>query len=291
MALVALLSAFAEEPEEERWFSLPFSVSGGARAYFESAYLSSSGTLSYTKPVAEQVAWINADLGDYGYILADGWLCSALNGQTDDVHRRAFYCFEGTTRYGYNLKFTGDIALHTNGGLLWDWLGGYEAHHGTPLAVYAMQHLRNPILTPYWNLLHRFDDNRWRVHGRRDGFRRGMALHQELVSLVPLPPVLHGEPGRALAGAEARHDRPPHRLFDLRHRSRLPLLTRPHLTAQNGRVAVYCPSPVGRSPRDRRTCRKNAPQKELCAARENVVYSSHENLYDTNGSQFDEAHS
>ena len=53
MALVALLSAFAEEPEEERWFSLPFSVSGGARAYFESAYLSSSGTLSYTKPVAE----------------------------------------------------------------------------------------------------------------------------------------------------------------------------------------------------------------------------------------------
>ena len=24
-----------------------------------------------------------------------------------------------------------------------------------------MQHLRNPILTPYWNLLHRFDDNRY----------------------------------------------------------------------------------------------------------------------------------
>ena len=161
LALVSLLSAFAEEPEEERWFFLPFSVSGGARAYFESAYLSSSGTLSYTKPVAEQVAWAHADLGDYGYVLADGWLCSALNGQTDDVHRRAFYCFEGTARYGYNLKFTDALALDTNGGLLWDWLGGYKAHHGTPLAAYAMQHLRNPILTPYWNLLHRFDDNRY----------------------------------------------------------------------------------------------------------------------------------
>ena len=128
LALLSLLSAFAEEAEEERWLSLPFSVSGGARAYFESAYLSSSGTLSYTKPVAEQVAWINADLGDYGYIIVDAWLCSALNGQTDHIHRRAFYCFEGTARYGYNLKFTDDIGLDTNGGLLWDWLGGYEAH-------------------------------------------------------------------------------------------------------------------------------------------------------------------
>ena len=161
LALAFLLSAFAEDPEEERWFFLPVPVSGGARAYFESAYFSSSGTLSYTKPVAEQVAWIHADLGDYGYILSDGWLCSALNGQTDDVHRRAFYCYEGTARYGYNLKFTDDVGLDTNGGLLWDWLGGYEAHHGTPLAIYAMQHLRNPILTPYWNLLHRFDDNRY----------------------------------------------------------------------------------------------------------------------------------
>jgi hypothetical protein len=161
LVLVSLLPTFAEETEEERWLSLPFPVSGGVRAYFESAYFSSSGTLSYTKPVAEQVAWIHADLGDYGYILADGWLCSALNGQTDDVHRRAFYCYEGTTRYGYNLKFTDDVGLDTNGGLLWDWLGGYKAHHGTPLAIYAMQHFRNPILTPYWNLLHRFDDNRY----------------------------------------------------------------------------------------------------------------------------------
>ena len=170
LALAALLPTFAEETEEERWLSLPFPVSGGVRAYFESAYFSSSGTLSYTKPVAEQVAWINANLGDYGYILADGWLCSVLNGQTDHIHRRAFYCFEGTARYGYDLKFTDNISLDTNGGLLWDWLGGYAINPGTPLAIYAVQHFRNPIVTPYWNLLHRFDDNRYvRI---RTGFER-----------------------------------------------------------------------------------------------------------------------
>ena len=162
LAAAMLLSvvAFCEEPsEEDTW--LPFPVSVGARAYFESAYMSSSGTLSYTKPVAEQVAWLSANFGDFGYAVMDGWLCSVLNGQTDAIHRRAFYCYEGTARYGYVLRFTENIGLDTNGGLLWDWLGGYEKYPGTPLAIIAMQHLRNPILTPYWNLLHRFDDNRY----------------------------------------------------------------------------------------------------------------------------------
>lgn len=162
--ILALVSAvaWAEEPEEEFpcWFHFP--VSGGARVYFESAYLSSSGTLSYTKPVAEQVAWLTANLGDWGYVLVDGWLCSILNGQTDHIHRRAFYCYEGTVRYGYAWRFADNLSLDTNGGLLWDWLGGYKnTDPGTPLAIYAMQHFRNPILTPYWNLLHRFDDNRY----------------------------------------------------------------------------------------------------------------------------------
>ena len=193
LALAALLPTFAEETEEERWLSLPFPVSGGVRAYFESAYFSSSGTLSYTKPVAEQVAWINANLGDYGYILADGWLCSVLNGQTDHIHRRAFYCFEGTARYGYDLKFTDKISLDTNGGLLWDWLGGYESHPGTPLAAYAMQHFRNPILTPYWNFLHRFDENRYvRI---RTGVEYPFSPI-ESVKIIPYIESIWGDPSR-----------------------------------------------------------------------------------------------
>ena len=193
LALAALLPTCAEETEEERWLSLPFPVSGGVRAYFESAYFSSSGTLSYTKPVAEQVAWITANLGDYGYIIADGWLCSVLNGQTDHIHRRAFYCFEGTARYGYALKFTDNISLDTNGGLLWDWLGGYETHPGTPLAAYAMQHFRNPILTPYWNFLHRFDENRYvRI---RTGVEYPFSPI-ESVKIIPYIESIWGDPSR-----------------------------------------------------------------------------------------------
>ena len=161
LAMLSAVVLYAEEPEEETYW-LPFPVSGGARAYFETAYFSSSGTLSYTKPVAEQVAWLNGNLGDFGYLTMDGWLCSILNSQTDHIHRRAFYCYEGTLRYGYAWRFTDKVCLDTNGGLLWDWLGGYKTTDpGTPLAIYAMQHLRNPLLTPYWNLLHRFDNNRY----------------------------------------------------------------------------------------------------------------------------------
>lgn len=161
-AALLCMAAQCEDPEEDAsWIPFDVAMSGGARAYFESAYFSSSGTLSYTKPVAEQTAWLTANMGSFGYLTTDGWLCSILNGQTDHVHRRAFYCYEGTVRYGYVLRFTDSINLDTNGGLLWDWLGGYEQHPGTPLAVLAMQHFRNPLITPYWNLLHRFDDNRY----------------------------------------------------------------------------------------------------------------------------------
>ena len=182
LTLLLVAPIFAEEPEEEQSLPFPFPVSVGARAYFESAYFSSSGTLSYTKPVAEQVAWLTANFGDFGYFTTDGWLCSILNGQTDHIHRRAFYCYEGTVRYGYALRFTDSLCLDTNGGLLWDWLGGYEKHPGTPLAIYAMQHFRNPIVTPYWNLLHLFEDSRYvRI---RTGFERSF---RPIVSLKLTP--------------------------------------------------------------------------------------------------------
>ncbi len=168
-------------------------ISGGARAYFESAYMSSSGTLSYTKPVAEQTAWLDVGLGDFGYLTTDGWLCSALNGQTDHVHRRAFYCYEGTARYGYALDLPWKMQLDTNAGLLWDWLGGYESHPGTPLAILAIQRLRNPVLTPYWNLLHRFDDNRYvRI---RTGVEHSFSVAR-LVKITPFAEAVWGDASR-----------------------------------------------------------------------------------------------
>ena len=166
VALMLVLSAMLARAEgDDSWIELPFpgKLSVGVRAYFESAYLSSFGTLSYTKSVAEQVVWLYASLGDFGYLTTDGWLCSALNGETDHIHRRPFYCYEGTVRYGYAWRFTeeGDYVLDTSGGLLWDWLGGYKSHPGTPLAITVTQRFRNPWLTPYGNLLHRFDENQY----------------------------------------------------------------------------------------------------------------------------------
>ena len=193
-----------QEPVKKSWVS----VSGGVRAYFETAYLSSSGTLSYTKPVAEQVAWLNFGLDDYGYVLTDGWLCSILNSETDHIHRRACYCYEGTVRYGYVMRFTESMRLDTNAGLLWDWLGGYEVHPGTPLCILAIQHFRNPILTPYWNLLHRFDENRYvRI-------RTGVEHPFEPVDSVKLTPFVEAIWGDASRYRRIYGDSPSYRFLN-----------------------------------------------------------------------------
>ena len=56
-----------------------------------------------------------------------------------------------------------------------------------------------------------------------------------------------------------------------------------------GRCSLLPLSGRAVAPRPPHLLKKTPPKKELCAARENVIYSSHENLYGTNGSQFDEA--
>lgn len=141
-------------------------LNGGARAYFESAYVSSSGRLSYTQPVAEQYGYITLEHEDWGWLSTDGWLCSVLNDQTDDVHRRAFYCYEGTVTYGNGLNFAEDVRLSAWGGMIWDWLGGYKNDVGTPFGWISEFRLSNPYLTPYVNALGFIEHSTWvRVRG------------------------------------------------------------------------------------------------------------------------------
>ena len=85
LALITVLPFLSTVADED------YRIGAMARAYFESAYLSSGGTLSYTEPVAEQTASLTAYLGPYGRVFTDMWLCSVLNAQTDGIHRRAFY--------------------------------------------------------------------------------------------------------------------------------------------------------------------------------------------------------
>lgn len=131
------------------------SLTGGGRAYFETAYLSSTGNFVYDNPVAEQYFDVTLDFGDYGRVRTDAWIFSDIAGSRQDVHRRGFSCYEGTLVYGYGLALDDErkVVLDTNGGILWDWLGGYKTYQGIPICWYAFQSLRNPYLIPYWNAL------------------------------------------------------------------------------------------------------------------------------------------
>ena len=134
---------------------------GGARAYFESAYQSSSGRISYTKPVAEQWGFLSVEHEDYGQLATDFWLGSALNDQTDSSHRRAFYCYEGTLTYGNSLHIADDVKISAWGGSIWDWLGGYKSRVGTPAGWITEFKLDNPFATPYINALGFFTGTAW----------------------------------------------------------------------------------------------------------------------------------
>lgn len=151
MHLAAILPAQAEAAQAET--SLPWRVNGGARAYFESAYMSSTGSFGITRPVAEQYADLNLLTDDFGKLRVDMWVISDLTGQQIDVHQRAFYCWEGTLTYGWEQPLDREerVILDTNGGLLWDWLNGYRSTEVTPVCWYAFQSLRNPWIIPYWN--------------------------------------------------------------------------------------------------------------------------------------------
>ena len=153
-ALLAIAVPVLEKPDA-------LQLNGGARAYFESAYVSSSGRLSYTQPVAEQWGFLKLSHKDWGWLMTDGWLCSALNGQTDDIHRRAFYCYEGTVTYGNAVRLAEDVELSAWGGMIWDWLGGYKSDVGTPHGWISEFRLVNPYLTPYLNALGFIEHSTW----------------------------------------------------------------------------------------------------------------------------------
>lgn len=195
-ALLALAVPLLEEPEA-------LQLHGGARAYFESAYVSSSGRLGYTRPVAEQLAFLSIEHSTWGRLLTDAWLSSALNDQTDGVHRRAFYCYEGTVTYGNSVDFSSDVRLSAWGGMIWDWLGGYKSDVGTPFGWICEFKLTNPYVTPYVNGLGFIEHSTWvRV---RMGLNHVFWLMKNL-SLAPFLEATWGDPARYKANYGAETD-------------------------------------------------------------------------------------
>ena len=185
-ALLAISVPVLQDPEA-------LDLHCGARAYFESGYISSSGRLGYTKPVAEQTAYLKLQHRDWGYLATDGWLCSALNDQTDDVHRREFYCYEGTFTYGNGLLLADDVSLTGWGGMIWDWLGGYRSDVGAPYGWICEFRMKNPYLTPYLNGLGFIEHSTWvRV---RAGLNHEFRI-TESVTLTPFAEATWGDPAR-----------------------------------------------------------------------------------------------
>ena len=135
-------------------------ISGGVRAYFESAYVSTTSGLSYTRPVAEQYFDISYTTEDYGGVRFDCWCISSFSDQQDSSHDREFYCWEPTLMYFYDWKFTeeGEYRLSSSAGVLWDWLRGYYSGIKVPYCWYAYQSFINPYLIPYWNGLGGFEN-------------------------------------------------------------------------------------------------------------------------------------
>lgn len=185
-ALLAVAIPVLEDPEA-------LQLHGGAKVYFESAYVSSAGRLAYTRPVAEQVGYLSVKHEDLGWLATDAWLCSALNDQTDDIHRRAFYCYEGTVTYGNALRINADTSLSAYGGMIWDWLGGYKTDVGTPFGWICEFRLANPYLTPYVNGIGFIEHSRWvRV---RAGVSHTFSL-TETLTFTPFLEATWGDPAR-----------------------------------------------------------------------------------------------
>ena len=152
-AICAALAALAISAEERK-VDDGWGLSGCLWAEFENAYLSSSGTLSDTRPISmENVDWTYR-LGDYGKFWGYGCFLGTLHERQHEYHRAAFNEFETGFFYGYDWKLNDEFTFCNSAGGVWNPLFGYRDGYRDTLWEYRyFQSLENPYLTPYWDIL------------------------------------------------------------------------------------------------------------------------------------------
>ena len=127
---------------------------GRLSAEFETAYLSTSGTLCDSRPTALQNLDWTYHLGDYGKFYGYGAFLSMLHDRQHELHRPAFNEFETGAFYGYDWKITEDVTFFNGAGGVWNPLFGYRNGYDDTLWEFRyFQSLENPYLTPYWDTL------------------------------------------------------------------------------------------------------------------------------------------
>ena len=121
---------------------------------FESAYLSSSGTLCDTRPVSLQNLDWNLAFGDWGRLWGYGCFLSMLHDGQHELHRPAFNELESGAFYGYDWKINDTFTLWNSAGGVWNPLFGYRNGNEATLWEYRyFQSLKNPYVTPFWDIL------------------------------------------------------------------------------------------------------------------------------------------
>lgn len=163
---------------------------------FETGYLSSSGTLIDTRPSLEHQLDLTLHLAEYGRLTACGWVISALHGGRDEDHRRAFYLYETTAGYGYDLTLSDVCDLVNEVGIVWDSPWGYKHYCQEDVAWWCRNSLENPLVVPYQETIRLFTPKHWTRTSL--GLRRKFNLIRN-VSVTPFAETVWGDSDRYYA--------------------------------------------------------------------------------------------
>jgi hypothetical protein len=163
-----------------------YRFSGSLAFDVASAYISSSGGLSDTRPVSTLTLGACQNIGTFGFIDGYVWSISALDDKQRDTHGQVFYKAEGSVHYGYRLPLWEGTQLTTKAGP-YCWLPidyVHESHSSIGLSV--SQRFDNPYVTPYWGGLWLYEpSHKGRV---KAGLVKGFSLRDDLTLSVFFQP-------------------------------------------------------------------------------------------------------
>lgn len=194
----ALVSFGAEVDHANR-----YRFAGYASCDIASAYISTSGGLSDTRPVSTHTLGLRQNLGDLGFVDGYMWSISALHDKQRERHGQLFYWLEGALHYGHDLSLWDGTLLQTKVGPYCGLPLDYVHEHNPSLGASAAQRFTTPYVTPYWGGIWLCEPNH---KGRvKAGLTKGFDLGNDLyLSFYFQPTWMDHRRYRARYGSEIR---------------------------------------------------------------------------------------
>lgn len=193
--LCGAVAAYSEDASGEDLFSKYIADSAGFHAYSRvgTGYISTSGNISETRPVAIECVSGEVKIGDYGEIGGYVWTISKLHGKRDATQRRPFYEFEMGVWYRNLWEIAEEWSVDTMVCPLWDTCAGIRTSKHVTQELMVNQSLENPYLTPYYGFLHSYAPDHW--FRTRIGVRRSFRIFDNL-TLTPAVETVYSDPRR-----------------------------------------------------------------------------------------------